>query len=1091
MIGLFECRLKAMNRDDEDADIVEKDMKQDEEDYTYLLIERRRKRLSRRNSEESKNEVSCRSRSVETRVMQITSAAKTSTAAESVPISSNEQNRQLRSKSELSESVKNLRSFENRSKIKESEEEKEDRIKAKTENRQSTPRYNTLSSGISLSCNKLVKCESESDLKRNSIGRLQKESIDLSIGDSGHLTEENIYEPLWSYRACDSPGGMNKALKRFSDSDDLSLNSDDNSLYSDSSSYSSGNYDTTVGKISGFLTCPPPLPPRRLSSGNKKTNNNYCNIATLGPIDSKSCSIGEELSNICNKMNIGGEDEDHIYQSIYEHIQNTEELLKNEKMPKMEHEEMLKKLIKELQTLVENAKQAKSLFQSNDVYKSNSCDTLLLEEGKSDADVKTIPKSLSIDGSSKTVLESNESAKTDASSSRPQSEIEFDESDYANLPTSKNNHYANFAPPVEKAASSKKNSLIESIIDSTSGDLKKFLVSRHSSAYSTTSSASEAYITANTAEGQKRVNVNSLEEESNIYPFANTKVITLKKFSETERYIDFDDTVKSPLDDQPLYQFYDKHVKRQQALMIYADSSSTDVDDFFDDDDDRLYGSVYTKTSEQKNAAGKHLSVMDIVDGGIRKLWCEVPQVKEQGLLEKLTPQQRKQQEAMFEVITSEASYLKSLTILVKHFVNNPEFQNPEVIDARKKKDLFSNIDEIYDISKRLMEDLEKIWQHNIIISDVCETLHRYASSHFDPYVNYCKYQMNQERILKEMQEKPKFAEALKRLEANACCQGLTILSFILLPMQRITRYPLLVDAILTRLSSDSPNLEICKKTLLQLNKVVRDCNAAARQYERWHELSEVERKLRFMNIKKFPLASASRFLLKKGEVTRIKPEFQSSILIGSMSKSPYWSKSQNYLFLFNDLLVITKKKSDDYFNVYDYCDRNLVQILPINNGIIEGSPVTLNHKPPENFKYLAQITFLRNHCGKNCEYYFNFSSDNERLRWIEAIEPPKSDNPNEKIYEEWDCPQVLCEKRYVAQQPDELTIEEADVINVFRKSANDWYEGEKISDGSRGWFPACHTVEIANKHVRARNLRIRHRLLVLTESMLEKQFKK
>ena len=34
------------------------------------------------------------------------------------------------------------------------------------------------------------------------------------------------------------------------------------------------------------------------------------------------------------------------------------------------------------------------------------------------------------------------------------------------------------------------------------------------------------------------------------------------------------------------------------------------------------------------------------------------------------------------------------------------------------------------------------------------------------------------------------------------------------------------------------------------------------------------------------------------------------------------------------------------------------------------------------------------------------------------------------------------------------------------------WYYGERIRDNERGWFPANHTVEIQNAHVRARNLR-------------------
>lgn len=33
---------------------------------------------------------------------------------------------------------------------------------------------------------------------------------------------------------------------------------------------------------------------------------------------------------------------------------------------------------------------------------------------------------------------------------------------------------------------------------------------------------------------------------------------------------------------------------------------------------------------------------------------------------------------------------------------------------------------------------------------------------------------------------------------------------------------------------------------------------------------------------------------------------------------------------------------------------------------------------------------------------------ESDRTRWVEAVTPRSSDNPDERIYEEWDCPQVL-----------------------------------------------------------------------------------
>ena len=52
------------------------------------------------------------------------------------------------------------------------------------------------------------------------------------------------------------------------------------------------------------------------------------------------------------------------------------------------------------------------------------------------------------------------------------------------------------------------------------------------------------------------------------------------------------------------------------------------------------------------------------------------------------------------------------------------------------------------------------------------------------------------------------------------------------------------------------------------------------------------------------------------------------------------------------------------------------------------------------------------------------------------------------------------------------------------------WYQGERIRDGERGWFPANYTSEVESAHVRARNLKQRYRLLALSGKFLEAQRK-
>lgn len=40
------------------------------------------------------------------------------------------------------------------------------------------------------------------------------------------------------------------------------------------------------------------------------------------------------------------------------------------------------------------------------------------------------------------------------------------------------------------------------------------------------------------------------------------------------------------------------------------------------------------------------------------------------------------------------------------------------------------------------------------------------------------------------------------------------------------------------------------------------------------------------------------------------------------------------------------------------------------------------------------------------------------------------------------------------------------------------FYEGSRLSDGQKGWFPVVNVIEITNEHVRRRNLRERYRVM-------------
>ncbi|NXP33901.1 ARHGQ factor, partial [Leiothrix lutea] len=144
----------------------------------------------------------------------------------------------------------------------------------------------------------------------------------------------------------------------------------------------------------------------------------------------------------------------------------------------------------------------------------------------------------------------------------------------------------------------------------------------------------------------------------------------------------------------------------------------------------------------------------------------------------------------------------------------------------------------------------------------------------------------------------PTFKEVLARIESHQDCRNLPMISFLILPMQRVTRLPLLMDTICQKTPKDSAKYENCKQALKEVSKVnsqVIPVSGLTLQTHSWGL------QCGFLALQPFPLVSSSRWLLKRGELTAYVED------TGLFSKRT--SKQQVYFFLFNDVLIITKKK--------------------------------------------------------------------------------------------------------------------------------------------------------------------------------------
>ncbi|XP_010843052.1 PREDICTED: rho guanine nucleotide exchange factor 26 [Bison bison bison] len=454
----------------------------------------------------------------------------------------------------------------------------------------------------------------------------------------------------------------------------------------------------------------------------------------------------------------------------------------------------------------------------------------------------------------------------------------------------------------------------------------------------------------------------------------------------------------------------------------------------------------------------------------LRSTWSQLSAVKRNGLSQTVSQEERKRQEAIFEVISSEHSYLLSLEILIRMFKNSKALS--DTMTKTESHHLFSNITDVCEASKKFFTELEARHQNNIFIEDISDIVEKHTTSTFDPYVKYCTNEVYQQRTLQKLlATNPSFKEVLSRIESHEDCRNLPMISFLILPMQRVTRLPLLMDTICQKTPKDSPKYEVCKRALKEVSKLVRLCNEGARKMERTEMMYTINSQLEF-KIKPFPLVSSSRWLVKRGELTAY---VEDTVLFSKRT-----SKQQVYFFLFNDVLIITKKKSEESYNVNDYSLRDQLLVESCDSEELNSSPgknsSTMLYSRQNSASHLFTLTVLSNHANEKVEMLLGAETQSERARWITALGHSSGKQPPDRT----SLTQVEIIRSFTAKQPDELSLQVADVVLIYQRVSDGWYEGERLRDGERGWFPMECAKEITCQATIDKNVERMGRLLGL-----------
>jgi len=255
------------------------------------------------------------------------------------------------------------------------------------------------------------------------------------------------------------------------------------------------------------------------------------------------------------------------------------------------------------------------------------------------------------------------------------------------------------------------------------------------------------------------------------------------------------------------------------------------------------------KLGVQRRGRGKEREVL--VGGKNKKVVCLILEDDddEDDLIvqEKLTEEEKKRIEKRFqimkEILSTEENYLNCLLTLLEVF-KIPLAQKGIVEDEKLEK-MFSNLEELivvhlsifYQISKRIgtwdSYKKSKSCVGTVFIENA-EALRLYAN-----YIN--GYNVSLDVVRKETNFNSKFKPFLSAASHNSRCQRLDLLSFLIMPVQRLPRYVLLLKDMFRHTSEDHPDYEDLEQAFKGMEAVTSYVNEQKRNAELIQQLLQLE----------------------------------------------------------------------------------------------------------------------------------------------------------------------------------------------------------------------------------------------------------
>ncbi|KAJ3035718.1 hypothetical protein HDV00_003479 [Rhizophlyctis rosea] len=350
----------------------------------------------------------------------------------------------------------------------------------------------------------------------------------------------------------------------------------------------------------------------------------------------------------------------------------------------------------------------------------------------------------------------------------------------------------------------------------------------------------------------------------------------------------------------------------------------------------------------------------------------------EKGLVEKLGLGSKDvaRQNAIYEFEMSERRYMERMKMVVENFytpIKEFQFMRPKDIDQ-----LFANLPQIVKVSDMVVQIFEKArTDHGGYIQNIGE-LFLAMCPWLKLYATYCHNQANsRKKLISILDEGSALSRFMSEQQNQPCMEQKRLSDYLLEPMQRICRYPLLLQSILSKTETTHPDYEGTSAALSTACVLA----SIADQGEKAVVAAEEMILLQKLVGKKINVLAPHRELIASLDDTS-----NLHLLVG-----PHNKPQSRHLFLFNDMILIaTPRFNTKTGTVARYSEVNQVPLsMVLINSVGDGGEYANSQLMRAAFRDLKNLIDLV-HVGSN-RYLLRFPSSDLKQTWLKHLDQATS----------------------------------------------------------------------------------------------------